>query len=103
MLRGAPTLELLEQFTDCPACAQPANRGLCHSEHCRAEILPQIAGNGRLRALMAENASYADDAIARTLVAAVEDAAAEAKRQGRAEALARQAWGGQRRRNRRVA
>jgi hypothetical protein len=26
----------------CPACADPANAGLCHSEKCRAQVLPQL-------------------------------------------------------------
>lgn len=24
----------------CPACAEPANRGLCHSDRCRRAVLP---------------------------------------------------------------
>lgn len=27
----------------CPACAEPRNRGLCGSDHCRKAVLPQIA------------------------------------------------------------
>jgi hypothetical protein len=26
----------------CPACTEPANRGLCHSERCRSQVLPQL-------------------------------------------------------------
>ncbi len=26
----------------CPACAEPANSGLCHSERCRRQVLPQM-------------------------------------------------------------
>lgn len=33
---------LLELFDDCDACKAPENRGLCHSERCRRQVLPQI-------------------------------------------------------------
>jgi hypothetical protein len=34
--------DLLELFDDCDACKAPENRGLCHSEGCRRQVLPQI-------------------------------------------------------------
>jgi hypothetical protein len=33
---------LLDLFDDCDACKAPENRGLCHSERCRRQVLPQI-------------------------------------------------------------
>jgi hypothetical protein len=30
----------------CPACASPANAGLCHSERCQREVLPQQKAPG---------------------------------------------------------
>src|SRR5689334_7142215 len=34
--------DLLDLFADCEACKAPENRGLCHSERCQRQVLPQL-------------------------------------------------------------
>lgn len=86
-----PSAELAAALTEasrvpvCPACADPKNHGLCHSERCRRGVLPVLRLGGRDR-----QAAHGRFGVSAESLAEIQQRAKKADRPKRRASLKRQ-------------
>lgn len=81
----AAALAAASRIAVCPACADPENHGLCHSERCRGQVLPVLHLGGKER-----QAARGRFGVSAESLAEIQERAAKAERPKRAASLERQ-------------